>query len=181
MSFDQPPLTGEYFEYYHGYIARVPAGDIIAILATQIEDTLIPLRELTDEQANFAYAPGKWTVKEVIGHMADAERVFAYRAMRIARGDATPLASFDENAYVPPARFRDRPLASLLAEFTAVRRATVALLAGLPPEAWTNVGVASTHPVSVRALAWIAAGHEIHHRELLAERYLSQLKPALAR
>ena len=178
MSFDQAPPAGEFFEYYGKYINLVPAGDIIAILATQLDDTLIPLRELTDEQARFAYAPGKWSVKEVIGHMADTERVFAYRAMRIARSDATPLASFDENAFVPPGRFNDRPLASLLAEFAAVRRATLALLAGLPQEAWTRMGVASTHPVSVRALAWIIAGHELHHREILAQRYLAHTGPA---
>lgn len=181
MGFDQKPAAGEYNPYYEKYISLVPAGDIVAILATQLEDTLIPIRELTEEQARFAYAPDKWTVKEVIGHIADAERIFAYRALRIGRGDATPLASFDENAFVPPGRFNDRPLASLLAEFVAVRRATVALLAGLPQEAWTKIGVASTHPVSVRALAWITAGHELHHREILAERYLAQAGPILAR
>ena len=178
MSFEQGPPASEYLDYYGKYIALVPAGDIVAILATQLEDTLIPVRELTDEQARFAYAPGKWTVKEVIGHMADCERIFAYRVLRISRADTTPLASFDENAFVPPARFNDRPLASLLAELAAVRRATVALLAGLPRDAWTRMGVASSNPVSVRALAWIIAGHELHHREILSTRYLAQLGPA---
>jgi len=175
MSYEQRPQPGEYLEYYHKYIERVPAGDIVAILATQMDDTITLLRNRTEEQALRTYAPGKWTMKEVIGHIADAERVFAYRALRIARGDATPLEGFDENAYTPAGRFDERPLASLLAELAAVRRATVALLAGLPQDAWTRTGTANNAAVSVRALAWIIAGHEVHHRGILQERYMTEV------
>lgn len=173
MAYTQRPAPNELNEYYHRYIARVPQGDIIAILATQLDDTLALLRDVSDERALHAYAPDKWSIKEVIGHMADVERVLGYRALRFARGDDTPLAGFDETAYTPEARSNDRPLASLLAELTAVRRATLALFAGLPPQGWTRSGTANRSPVTVRALAWIIAGHELHHRELLATRYLA--------
>jgi hypothetical protein len=178
MSYDQRPGKGDHVEYYSRYVALVPDGDIVAILATQLEDTLVPIRELTDAQARFAYAPGKWSVKEVLGHLADTERVFCYRALRIARADATPLPGFDENAYTPAGRFDERPPASLLAELAAVRSATVALFAGLPADAWKRFGTASNNPISVRACAWIIAGHELHHRNGLAQNYLPHLGPA---
>lgn len=168
----QRPDDAEFAAYYAGYVRLVPDGDIVAMLATQLEDTLTLLNPLTEKQAGFRYGPDKWSIREVLGHVADAERVFAYRAMRIARGDATPLPGFDENAYVPAGRFEERPLASLTAELAAVRRATVALLAGLPDESWGRAGTASDTRVTVRGLAWITAGHELHHRRLLAERYL---------
>jgi uncharacterized damage-inducible protein DinB len=173
MGYDERPQTDEYAAFYGKYVEKVPDGNIVALLATQVDDTLALLRELTDAQARSAYAPGKWSIKEVVGHIADAERVFAYRALRIARGDTTPLPGFDENMYTPAGSFNDRPLASLLAEFMAVRGATVALLAGLPQEAWTRTGTASNASVSVRGVAWITAGHELHHRQILAQRYLA--------
>jgi uncharacterized damage-inducible protein DinB len=173
MPYDARPDPGEYNTYYDRYIALVPAGDIIALLSVQVDDTIALLRDLSEEQALHAYAPGKWTIKEVVGHVMDAERVFMHRALRFARADTTPLESFDENAYTPAGKFNARPLASLISELTAVRRATVALLAGLPPEGWTRSGVASRFPVSVRGLAWITAGHELHHRTILAQRYLA--------
>jgi len=172
MSYEQRPADNEFAPFYKGYVARVPEGDIIAILATQIEDTVMLFRELSDEQALRAYAPGKWTIKEVIGHMSDAERIMSCRALRFARNDATPLPGFDENEYVPAAQSNQRPLPSLLAELTAVRRATVALFAGLPLDAWTRSGAANQNNVSVRALANIIAGHELHHRSIVSERYL---------
>jgi uncharacterized damage-inducible protein DinB len=175
MGYDQRPRTDEYAEFYGKYVEKVPDGNIVALLATQVDDTLVLLRELSDTQALSAYAPGKWSIKEVVGHMADTERVFAYRALRIARGDTTPLPGFDEKAYTPAGHFNRRPLASLLAEFMAVRGATVALLAGLPADAWTRTGTASNTAVSVRGIAWIMAGHELHHRAILAERYLTAL------
>lgn len=178
MAYEQRPAPSEYAEYYQRYVDRVPDGDIVALLATQADDTVALLRDLTDEQALRAYAPGKWTIKQVIGHLCDAERVFSYRAMRIARGDVTPLPSFDENVYAVEGAFDARPLPSLLAEFTAVRRATVALLAGLPHESWARAGMASGWPVTTRACAWITAGHELHHRAILAERYLGQVVSA---
>lgn len=175
MSYENRPAESEYNEWYRGYVAHVPDGDIVAILATQLNDTIALLRELKDEQARYAYAPDKWSIKQVVAHIADAERVFAYRMMRVARGDTTPLPSFDENAYAENGSFDDRPLPSLLAELAAVRGATVALAAGLPANAWERTGTASGSPVSVRALAWIIAGHELHHRGILGTRYMAGL------
>lgn len=172
MPYDSRPDPGEYNTYYDRYVALVPAGDIIALLTVQIDDTTALLRDLSEEQALHAYAPGKWSIKEVIGHIMDAERVFMHRALRFGRGDRTPLPTFDENAYAIAGDFNARPLARLVSEFTAVRRATIALLAGLPAGAWERKGEASQFMVSVRGLAWITAGHELHHRNILAQRYL---------
>lgn len=174
MAYDIRPDPGEYNTYYDRYVALVPAGDIVALLSVQLDDTIALLRDLSDEQALHAYGPGKWTIKQVLGHIMDAERVFTLRALRFARGDDTSLPSFDENTYALTGGFNERPLASLISELMAVRRATIALLAGLPVEAWERTGIASGYPASVRGLAWITAGHELHHRQILAQRYLSQ-------
>lgn len=166
------PGEGEHAPYYGKYVALVPAGDIVAILREQAQATLELLRHVPESAADHAYAAGKWSIKEVIGHLADAERVFAYRALRFARADATPLPGFDENAWMPPAHYGARALAHVVAEFAAVRAATIALLDGIPEEAWTRRGEANGQQVSVRALATIIAGHELHHRAILVERYL---------
>lgn len=166
------PKADEFAEYYGKYIAAVPDGDVTRTLAQQGEDFLSLLKNLSEEQAGSAYAPGKWTVKQVICHITDAERIFTYRVLRIARGDATPLASFDENAYAATCGADDRPLDTLLGEFAAVRGATLALLRWLPEATWSNVGTASNKPVTVRGLAWITAGHAMHHEKILRERYL---------
>ena len=173
MPYSNRPDPSEYNTYFDRYVSLVPAGDIIALLTVQLDDTVALLRDLTEEQALYAYAPGKWTIKEVVGHLADTERVFAHRALRFARADTTPLPGFDENAYAPAGEFNARPLASLISELTAVRRATVALLAGLPDAAWQRGGKSNDNFVSVRSLAWITAGHELHHRTILAQRYLA--------
>jgi hypothetical protein len=173
MAFAERPDPGEYNAYYDRYIALVPPGDIIALLSVQLDDTVAMLRDLSEDQALHAYAPGKWTIKEVIGHIMDAERVFSYRALRFARGDETPLASFDENLYAPAGGFNNRRLATLISELTAVRRATIAFYAGLSADAWVRGGTASNNYMSVRGLAWTTAGHELHHRLLLTQRYLS--------
>jgi hypothetical protein len=165
--FLQRPAAGENLPYYDKYIRLVPDGDLIEMP----DDTLALVRSQPPEAADHAYAEGKWTVKEVIGHVCDAERIFAYRLLRIARGDETPLASFDENAYVPAGEFGTRTLESLLEEFAAVRAATIALVAGLPDEAWSRSGTASDAAVSARAIAYIIAGHELHHHEILVSRY----------
>jgi hypothetical protein len=165
------PVPGEYAAYFEKYIELVPSGDIISLLEREHERTKALLESIPDDR-DHAYAPGKWTIKEVIGHIADTERIFSYRALRYARADTTPLPGFDENAYVPSGAFSNRTLRSLIDELTAVRRATIALFSGLPPEAWERGGVANNNALSVRSLAWIAAGHEIHHRKLLQERYL---------
>jgi hypothetical protein len=165
------PGADEFAPFYASYVAGVPEGDVTRTLAEQGEGFQRLLKDIGDAKAAFAYAAGKWTVKEVILHIVDAERIFAYRVLRIARGDATPLASFDENAYAPMGAANARPLDTLLGEFAAVRGATLALLRWIPEEAWVRRGVASGKEVSVRALAWIAAGHALHHERILRERY----------
>lgn len=165
------PAAGEYNEYYAAYIARVPNGDLTEQLVRQHDVTRTLLGGLTPERARHRYAPDKWSVIEVVGHVADAERIFSYRALRIARGDTTALPGFDEKVYVPAGRFEERPLAAVLGELTAVRGATLALLRGLPEDALARRGTASGYAVSVRALLYIIAGHELHHVNVLRERY----------
>jgi hypothetical protein len=165
------PAAGEFIPYYVTYIARVPAGNLADILAAQRDATRRLLGPLDEARALHRYAPGKWSVKEVIGHLADAERVFAYRALRFARADATPLPGFDETMYVPAGGFDRRPLRSMLDEYAAVRGATQALVAGLDEAAWLRQGTANGATVSVRALGCIIAGHELHHLAILCERY----------
>jgi uncharacterized damage-inducible protein DinB len=166
------PDSSEYFSYYERYIALVPNGDIVRQLESQHEATRALLAPLSPDQAGHRYASGKWTVREVVGHLADAERVFVYRAMRFARADSTPLPGFDENAFAANASYDQRTLESVLNEFTAVRRATIAFCDGLTGDEWTRRGVANDKEMSVRALAWTIAGHELHHREIVRTRYL---------
>jgi uncharacterized damage-inducible protein DinB len=169
------PAADEYAPFYAGYIAQVEDGDVRLQTGSQIRDTVALLDGLSDEGAELRYGADKWSIKEVVGHLADAERIMAYRMLRIARGDETPLEGFDENAYVPAARCDSLSLQSLLDELRAVRAATLALERNLPAEAWTRSGTANGHRVSARALAYIIAGHELHHRAILRERYLPLL------
>jgi hypothetical protein len=164
------PQSDEYGAFYAGYVERVQ-DDPVDAMAAQIHLTSTLLQRLSDAQALHRYTPDKWSVKEVVAHMADVERIMAYRALRIARGDATPLASFDENAYVPIGRFDRRSLADLLAELKTVRAASLVLFRSFDDEAWVRRGTASGKPVSVRALACIIPGHERHHDELFRTRY----------
>ncbi len=166
------PGTEEYAPHYATYVSKVTEPDVTATLVAQKLATAELLAGLSEAQAAFRYAPGKWTLREVIGHLSDAERIFAYRALRIARGDQTALPGFDENAYVPAADFERRPLKSVAAEFASVRDATLSLLEGLTPQALALMGTASGKPVSARALVFIIAGHEKHHVAVLKERYL---------
>jgi hypothetical protein len=166
------PAPDEFAPYYGRYIEKVLDGDIVATLRDQIEETRSVLRDIPESRAGFRYAPDKWSIREVVGHISDAERIFAYRAMRIARGDETPLPGFDENEFVRRARFDDRSYSGLIQELAAVRSATIALFDSLFPEEWTRRGIASDKGVSARALAWIVAGHEKHHVTILKERYL---------
>ncbi len=165
------PEPTEHVPYYAKYIALVPNGDLLTLLDTQHHVTQSVLAPLTREQAKHRYAEGKWSVTEVVGHLADSERIFAYRALRFARGDATPLPGWDENAYTPAGRFDERSLGDVAAEFAAVRSATLALFRGLASDAHTRSGIANGAPISVRALAYIIAGHERHHVGLLHTRY----------
>lgn len=171
MGYEGRPDPDEYATHYAGYVGRVPAGDLVGILRAQIGPTIGLLRTFEGEAADRGYAPGKWTVKETVGHVIDVERVMSYRALRIARNDATPLPPFDENAWTPEGCFGERTLESLIAELSAVRASTVALFAGLPAEAWARTGTFSGNRGSVRAIACIIAGHELHHDELLRDRY----------
>jgi len=165
------PASDEYFEFYAAYIALVPDGDVRDLLEQQTAETARYIRAKGDAWAVSRYAPGKWSPKEVINHIADAERIFTYRALRIARGDQTQLASFDENAYVPLANSDARTTTDLLEELAAVRAATVKLLRSFDGAAWARKGNASGHTISVRALAYITCGHELHHLRVLKERY----------
>lgn len=167
------PAPPEFAPYYEPYVARVPEGDVVETLATQLAATLDALRRAYERHGDGSYAEGKWSAKEVAGHLADTERIFAYRILRIGRGDATPLASFEENAYVQTGDFNRRPLDEVLAELAAARESTLALLRGLPAAAWSRKGTASGWEVSLPAIAWITAGHELHHRAVVEERYLS--------
>lgn len=167
------PDSSEYAPYYAKYITLVGGHDVVAALEDQPRQTLALLSTLSEEQGNYRYAPDKWSVKEMLGHVIDAERVFSYRALRFARNDRTPLASFEQDDYVRASGCGDRRLADLIEEFVCVRRATVWLFRALSPDAWMRRGIASDNPVSVRAIAYIIAGHELHHRRVLQENYLT--------
>ena len=171
MSTFPRPVETEHAPYYSKYTSLVPDGDIVDLLSGQMHTTLAALAKVSEEQSLAAYAPGKWTLRESLLHIIDAERVFAYRALRIARNDQTPLAGFDQDAYVPESGANARSWKSLLEEFSQTRESTLALFRGLPPVGWVRHGTASENPVSVRALAFIIAGHELHHMELFRREY----------
>ncbi len=168
------PQPGEYLPYFDRYISLVPDGDIMAILQEQIEKTLSVLRSLPEAQGNFRYAPDKWSIKEVIGHMIDTERIFAYRAMRFARNDKNPLHGYEQDDYIRNSSFNSFPLNELIDEFMYVRKSTILFLKHLTSETWTRRGTASNAEVTVRALAYIIAGHELHHLNVLTSKYLSK-------
>ena len=167
------PQADEHVEYYSRYISKVPDGDLIALLRDQAMETVGLLRGLSEEKGNYAYAPGKWTIKEVVGHITDAERVFAYRALTFARAPGTPLPGFDENAWTPAGNFGARTLAELLDDFQVVRASTVRLAQSFNDEMLKSKGSASGADITVRALLYIVAGHERHHVALFRERYLN--------
>jgi hypothetical protein len=174
------PSSDEYFDFYHAYVGQVPDGEIVATLADQCDRVVGEFSKVPPHLETFAYAPGKWTVREVLGHISDAERVFAYRALTIARADTTSLPGFDENEWAVHSNAGVRPLESLVAEFAAVRAATLALLGGVTPEMGRLRGSASGRPISVRAIAWILAGHAEHHHRLFQERYSPAFQSAQA-
>jgi hypothetical protein len=165
------PGADEYGAFYAGYIARVPEGDILELLARQGEETQALLSPLPPERAAYRYEPDKWSVTEVVGHLTDAERVFSYRALCISRGDETPLPGFDEAAYVPQAGFERRGLPDILDELRVLRQSTLMLFRGLDDAAGLRRGTANGHPMSTRAAAYIIAGHERHHVNVLRTRY----------
>jgi uncharacterized damage-inducible protein DinB len=165
------PGTEEYAPFYGTYVDAVPEGDVLAILRASGEETRRLLDAAGEARAGERYAEGKWSVRETVGHVADTERIMTFRALRIARGDATPLPGFDENAYVAAAGFERRTLRSLADELQRIRESTLDLFRHLDDGALALRGTASGSAVSARALAWIVAGHELHHRRILRERY----------
>ena len=171
-AFEERPDAAEYAPFYAGYINQVPPGDVRGHLQTQVHETIALFSGLSEAKGAHAYAPGKWTLKEVLGHMSDAERVFSYRILWIARGDQAALPSFDENQWVPNSRANERSVASLVLEFAAIRSSTVQLACSLSDEAFVRRGTASGKTVSARALAFVCAGHERHHLNIVRERYL---------
>ena len=172
------PEPGEYAAYYEKYVSLVPGTDAASALEAQRVHTMQLFAGRGERDGNFRYAADKWTVKEVLGHMSDTERIFTYRALRIARGDQTPLPGFEQDDYVRSGGFNQRPLASLVEEFAHVRSASLALFRSLGKDAWLRRGTASKNEVTVRALAFITAGHELHHRKILEERYFSAIPRA---
>jgi hypothetical protein len=166
------PDRSEAAEYYFRYIDLVPAGDLGEILDGQSGQTLALYRAISDQQSLYRYAPGKWSIRELAAHINDSERLFVSRAFWFARGFDSPLPSFDQNIAASMARADERSWVSHIDEFRAVRAATLTFFANLPEEAWTRRGIASGNPFTVRALAYLAAGHVIHHTRILRDRYL---------
>jgi uncharacterized damage-inducible protein DinB len=166
------PAADEYNAYYDRYITKVPDGDIVQQLASQVSSTIELLESIPESKGDYRYAEGKWSLKESVLHVIDAERIFAYRALRIARGDKTPLPGFEQDDYVKFSRGAERTLHDIAEELGQVRQASVALFKHLDEEAMSRRGTASNNPVTPRALAYIIAGHERHHVQILRERYL---------
>lgn len=174
------PLANEYAQFYAAYVARVPEGDIVATLERQNGDRNQLLRSIAPGADTFRYGDGKWSVREVVGHLIDAERVFSYRALCIARGDTTPLPGFDENSYILASGYEAVPVTDLATQLDQLRLSNVAFFRALADEAWTRRGTANDNAVSVRAIAFMLAGHELHHLAILRERYLPHMPSAAA-
>jgi hypothetical protein len=164
------PDSTEYVPYFEKYINLVPDGEILAHLEQQIDGTASLLRDVSEPVAETRHAPYTWSVKEVVGHLIDCERIFGFRALCFARQDRNELPGFDENDYMQHVRFDARHLSSLVQEFELVRRSHIHFFRGLDGEAWHQCGIANGHPVTVRALAYIIAGHERHHVAILRQR-----------
>jgi len=166
------PAPDEYAAYYGKYVTLVPDGDLCGMLGRQLAETLALLGQIPESRGTHRYAPGKWSIKELFGHVCDTERIMGYRALRIARGDATPLPGFEQDDYVPAGGFDQRTLVDLGDELSAIRRATVELFRHLDPAALARRGTASGNPFTPRALAYVIAGHERHHVAIVKTRYL---------
>lgn len=168
---DKPEKT-EYDPYYETYISLVPAGELPGVLEGQPAELRAIFTGMPEEKGAFAYAEGKWTIKELLGHLTDGERMFMYRIFRISRGDTTPIEGFEQDGYIANGRFNLRSFEELLEEFTLLRRANMIFFETLADEAWLRMGTANNCEISVRALAYIMAGHIAHHVRILKERYL---------
>lgn len=168
------PEPDEYPPFYETYISKVPQGNVIDTLRTQLHETARLLEVLTEAQAGHRYAPGKWSTREVLGHVTDAERIFSYRMLCIARGETTALPGFDEDSYARVSNVNSRPMRDVVLEYAHVRSATISLVEGLDEAAVARRGNANGKPISVRAIAFIIAGHERHHVGVIRDRYLSR-------
>ncbi|HEX4560408.1 MAG TPA: DinB family protein [Gemmatimonadales bacterium] len=166
------PEAREFNPYYAKYIALVPDGNLIEIMTRQGMEFGGLVKSIPEGRASFRYEPAKWSVAQLVGHVNDAERIFTYRALCFSRGEKAPLPSFDENAYAAASAAEQRHISEIGAEFEAIRRATLALLGGMTESMLTMSGIASENPVTVRAIAYIVAGHCFHHAAILKERYL---------
>jgi hypothetical protein len=166
------PDRTEAAEYYFRYIDLVPDGDVVQMLVSQRDETVEFFETISEEQAGHRYAPDKWTLRNVVGHLSDTERLFTARAFWFARGFDTPLPSFDQHVAIAAAGFDARTWRSLIDEFADTRAGTIAFFAALPQEAWMRRGIASDNPFTVRALAYLSAGHVIHHVRIMRDRYL---------
>jgi hypothetical protein len=166
------PAETEYAPYYQGYVNQVNENDIIAVLRSELDDLDVLLERVPAEKETYAYEPGKWTIRQVIGHLIDGERVFGYRAFCIARGEKQNLPGFEQDDYLQTAPYNNIDLEDLLSEMRLVRQSNIAMFRTLDEEAWSRVGIANNNEVSVRAIAFIMAGHVRHHMNVLRERYL---------
>jgi uncharacterized damage-inducible protein DinB len=166
------PEQQDYAAPFHTYIRLVPDGDLIEILSQQLAETRTLLASIPEDSGGFRYAEGKWSLRQVVGHVVDSERIFAYRALRIGRNDPTPLAGFDQDVLAASSPFDEIPLRDILHEFEAVRTASIFLLRGMQPEAWNRLGTSDGKPLTMRAIAFVIAGHELHHRDIIRTRYL---------
>ena len=169
----QRPLADEYPKAFAGYVSLVPEADILAVLRTQTELVREVARRTSPQRETYSYAPGKWTLRQVVGHVGDAERVFGYRTLCISRGDPAPLPGFDENAYVDAASFNDIHLAALVDEFASLRSANLRLIETLRVDQWPAAGIANGNAITVRGLAYVMAGHVHHHLKVLRDRYMA--------
>jgi hypothetical protein len=158
------------------YIAEAPEGDALAFLKVQMEEVRALFGGLSEEQALYRYAPGKWSLKDLLQHFSDAERIFAYRSLRIGRGDATPLPGWEEDDYARTAQADGRPVADLLADFEATRRASLELFRSLPDGAWERLGNSNGRPLSARSIPYVCLGHAAHHLTVIRDRYLPGLR-----
>lgn len=163
---------GDFIPYQKTYLDRVPEGDIISILVSNMQDTLSLLRNLDIEKQMFRYAPDKWTIKEVVCHMIDTERIMCYRALCIARGEQQMLPGFEENDYVKASHANERDFGEMLKELDAVRNSTITLIESFTPDMIITRGNANKHTITVNALCKVIAGHELHHMAIIRERYL---------
>jgi len=174
------PESGEYDAYYDRYVSLVAGNDILNALEKQLPETTRLLSARSEREGDFRYAPGKWSVKEVVGHLSDSERILAYRVLCIARGDTTPIAGFEQDDYVRNSPFSRCRLSDLVQEFAGVRQTTLSLMRNLDQDAWMRRGVANKNEISVRALAYTIAGHELHHRKILLEKYFTAAQAPVA-